>query len=267
MNDSITTIIDNDNFDFPMFTNFARDVRSMSSNLDSSSARKLVDSYYVLQENRIAFTAQSRELQSKNSPHELISFIAHNLQIMEKALKYPLENFSKSTLAGQWALDQYGIGPILAAGLSAHIDITKAPSVSNVWRYAGLDPTQTWDKGQKRPYNAQLKTLCWKIGQSFMKYSSKDQCFYGQLYLKDKNRRIAKNKAGDYADAILGIQNLSDAQIDAQSRRYAVKIFLSHYHSIAYQDYYGEIPVLPYPIISKKNFTLIPVPNNPFDIK
>jgi hypothetical protein len=264
-----------------MFTHFARDVRSMSSNLDSSSARKLVDSYYVLQENRIAFAAQARELEKQQSPYELVAFIAHNLHIMEKSLKYPLQRYAESSVAGEWAISQYGIGPVLAAGLSAHIDITKAPTAGSVWRYAGLDPTQKWEKGQKRPYNAELKTLCWKIGQSFLKFHKKDQCFYGHLYEQDKIRRIAKNEAGDYADfakEILQTKNfkvnktrdklesgvLSDAQIDAQARRFAVKIFLSHYHAVAFQAHHGEPAPRPYIIAHGDHVHEIAIPGNPF---
>jgi hypothetical protein len=281
---NLTTQLDivNDlHFDFPMFTHFARDVRSMSSNLDSSSARKLVDSYYILQENRIAFAAQARELEKQQSPYELVAFIAHNLHIMEKSLKYPLQRYAESSVAGEWAISQYGIGPVLAAGLSAHIDITKAPTAGSVWRYAGLDPTQKWEKGQKRPYNAELKTLCWKIGQSFLKFHKKDQCFYGHLYEQDKIRRIAKNEAGDYADfakEILQTKNfkvnktrdklesgvLSDAQIDAQARRFAVKIFLSHYHAVAFQAHYGEPAPRPYVIAHGDHVHEIAIPGNPF---
>ena len=276
----VETFNDSD-FDFPMFTRFARDVRSMSSDLDSASARNIVDAYYTLQENRMAFAAQARELEKQESPHELVAFMAHNLHLMEKALKFPLERFAEASVAGEWALSMYGIGPVLAAGLSAHVDITKAPTAGSVWRYAGLDPTQTWEKGQKRPYNAELKTLCWKIGQSFMKFSGKEQCFYGQLYKQDKARRIAKNEAGDYADfakSILEKKNfkvnqtraklesgvLSDAQIDAQARRFAVKIFLSHYHAVAYQAHHGEPAPRPYIIAHGDHVHEIAIPNNPF---
>jgi hypothetical protein len=200
---------------------------------------------------------------------------------MERALKYPLERFAEASVAGQWALSMYGIGPVLAAGLSAHVDITKAPTAGSVWRYAGLDPTMKWEKGQKRPFNAEFKTLCWKIGQSFMKFSGKEQCFYGQLYKQDKARRIAKNEAGEYADRaaqILATKNfkenhtkkvlqsgkLPDAQIDAQARRFAVKIFLSHYHAVAYQAHHGEPAPRPYIIAHGDHVHEIAIPGNPF---
>lgn len=267
--------------DMPMFSRLSRDVRELTVSLDPSSTRKLVDAYYTLQENRMAFAAQARELQNNSSPHELVQYLSANLHIMEKALKHPLQQFAASTVAGRWALEQYGIGPVLAAGLCAHIDITKAPTAGSVWRYAGLDPTIKWEKGQKRPYNAQLKTLSWKIGQSFMKFSGRDQCFYGKLYLTDKARRAEKNEAGDYSDfakqiltsknwkqnatkSILETGKLSPAQIDAQARRYAVKIFLSHYHAVAFQAQYDRPAPTPYIIAHGDHVHEIAIPNNPF---
>lgn len=272
---------DPEEFNFPMFNRFARDLRSMIVEIDSRTARELVAAYYNLQENRIAFAAQARELQKSDSPSELVEFLSFNLGLMEKSLKDPLQHYAQNSVVGTWALSQYGIGPVLAAGLMAHIDISKAPTAGSVWRYAGLDPTQKWEKGQKRPYNAELKTLCWKIGQSFMKFSGKNECFYGQLYKQDKARRFTKNEAGDYsefAEKILTEKNfkknktrttlesgkLSDAQIDAQARRFAVKIFLSHYHAVAYQDYHGEPAPRPYIIAHGDHVHEIAIPNNPF---
>lgn len=270
-----------EDFDFPMFNRFARDLRTLTVELNSRSAREIVAAYYNLQENRIAFAAQARELQKADSPSELVEFLSFNLGLMEKALKNPLESYAQNSVVGSWAMSQYGIGPVLAAGLMAHIDITKAPTAGSVWRYAGLDPTIVWEKGQKRPYNAELKTLCWKIGQSFMKFSGREECFYGKLYRQDKERRIAKNEAGDYSEfagEILTKKNfkqnqtrktlesgkLSDGQIDAQARRFAVKIFLSHYHAVAFQDYHGEPAPRPYIIAHGGHVHEIAIPNNPF---
>lgn len=268
-------------FSLPEFFSMRKDVRNLSVNFDSNSIRKLVQMYYTLQKERIAFAAQARELEAVQSPNELVKYYADSMHVMESSLKYPLERFSETFLVGRWALSQYGIGPVITAGLLGHIDITKARTAGAIWRYAGLDPTIKWEKGQRRPYNAELKTLCWKIGQSFMKFSGKEQCFYGHLYLADKARRTAKNQAGDYAQyaqemlstknygfnptrTILESGKLSPGQIDAQARRYAVKIFLSHYHAVAYQDHYGTPAPTPYIIAHGDHVHEISIPNNPF---
>jgi len=75
-----------------------------------------------------------------------------------------------------------GIGPILASGLIAWLSnpILKADYVSQIWSYCGLAPGQERKKGKKVNYNPRLKTFCWKIGQSFIKF----KCFGRELYKK-----------------------------------------------------------------------------------
>lgn len=269
-------IVDAD-IDMPLWQKMARDIRSMSVTMDRRSVRDLVATYYRIQKDRIALSAQSDQLQKVGSPHELTDFLSDNFGYMEAALKYPLERFAQTYPVGQWALSQYGIGPVISAGLIAHIDITRAKTAGSVWRYAGLDPTQEWNKGQKRPFNADLKVLCWKIGQSFMKFSGRDQCFYGKLYLNDKARRVELNESGAYAERakeILASKNwgvnpssnmlktgkLPAAQIDAQARRFAVKIFLSHFHAVWFENHYNTPAPTPYVIAHKDHVHEIEIP-------
>jgi len=189
-------------FDFFQFNQrmLNKDVRNMEVDLDRRSARELVSLYYDLQKARVAYNNQVRDLVKAGSPHDLLSYYSQIIEMLEKSLVAPLDHFGDQFAVGRWAKSQYAIGPVITAGLVAHIDIAKAPTAGAIWRFAGLDPTIKWEKNQKRPYNAQLKTLTWKIGQSFMKFSNKDQCFYGHLYKQDKARRIEKNENGDYAE-------------------------------------------------------------------
>jgi len=266
-------------FMFPLWNNLSKDVRALAVNFDRSSVRELVSLYYRLQDNRVASAAQTRELKKSGSPYELMEYLSVQLATMEKSLKYPLQRFAESYEVGNWAMSQYGIGPVITAGLISHIDIDRAPTAGSVWRYAGVDPTIKWEKNQKRPFNAELKTLVWKIGQSFMKFSNKDECFYGKLYKQDKERRIAMNEAGDFADkakAILAAKEwkrdnvtrrrlkdgfLPDGQIDAQARRFAAKIFLSHFHAVWFEDHHNEPAPTPYTIAHMEHVHEIKIPN------
>jgi hypothetical protein len=249
-------------FDFPMWKNFSKDIRALHLKFDQSSVRELVSTYYRIQQDRIAVSAQSRELKENGSPYELTEFLSKQLHYMESSLVKPFEHFVSTYKVGQWAISQYGIGPVITAGLISNIDISRAHTAGSIWRYAGMDPTVVWNKGQKRPWNAELKTLTWKIGQSFMKFSGKDQCFYGKLYLQDKERRSKINESGGYSETakhILSTKNfkqnvtkaklenglLSDAHIDAQARRFAAKIFLSHFHTVWYEDHHTQLQGTP----------------------
>lgn len=268
----------NHGFAFPLWQRMSKDVRTMRLNFDRNSVRELVSTYYRIQDDRIALAAQARELQAVGSPHELAEYLSDQLGYMEASLKSPLKAFAESYEVGRWALSQYGIGPVITSGLISHIDIEKAPTAGSVWRYSGLDPTSKWEKGQKRPWNAELKVLSWKIGQSFMKFSNKEQCFYGKLYRQDKQRRIELNESGAYAERakiILESKNwranksketlqsgmLPAAQIDAQARRFAVKIFLSHFHAVWFETHHDKPAPRPYTIEHMGHAHMIEIPN------
>lgn len=243
-----------------------RDIKDASVTMSADEARFLVDAYYMMQEDRKRAHNQVRALGESQEPHMVIQWLADQSQMLESQIKRALDAYSASHEIGVWAREVTGIGPVIAAGLMAHIDITRAPTVGHIWRYAGLDPTTKWDKGQKRPWNAELKTLCWKIGESFVKVSSKPDAFYGHIYLERKAQEVAKNENGDFAeqaakkleefnigkdtDAYKAYSKgkLPPAHLHARAKRYAVKLFLSHWHEVAYQAHYGKEPPLPYPI-------------------
>lgn len=240
-----------------------KDLVRKSGMLDRRQAGALVDYYYRVQEHRIALGNQESSILYDEDDSMIIQFYHAQILTVEKSIVPALQTYAEAHEVGRWSLAQMGIGPILAAGLLAHIDIEKAPTVGHIWRYAGLDPTSKWEKGQKRPWNAELKTICWKIGQSFIKVSGKDDAFYGKLYVQDKERRMAKNEAGDYAE--LAAQTLREKNIQhketrqvyesgklpqsrilSQAARYSTKLFLAHWHDVAYRDFYKTEPPKPY---------------------
>lgn len=240
-----------------------KDLVRKSGTLDRRQAGALVDYYYRIQEHRIALGNQVSSILHDEDDSILIEYYHGQISTVEKSIIPALQTYAEAHEVGRWSLDQLGIGPILAAGLLAHIDITKAPTVGHIWRYAGLDPTSKWNKGEKRPWNAELKTICWKAGQSFIKVSGKDDAFYGKLYLQDKERRMAKNEAGDYAELAaqtLREKNIQDkatratyeagrlpqSRILSQAARYATKLFLAHWHHVAYEEHYNTAPPKPY---------------------
>lgn len=116
------------------------------------------------------------------------------------------------------------------------------------------------------PYNKELKKLCWKIGESFVKVSSKEESLYGKLYNERKAYEIQKNEKGEYknqAENILKTNNISKsteaykfysigklprAHINARAKRWTVKIFISHLFEAMYIDYYKEPAPTIYPV-------------------
>lgn len=244
----------------------SRDLKSAAKTLSDDEARFLVDAYYMMQEDRKRANNQVRALEEAVEPHDVIGWLAAQSDTLEKQIKRALDAYSGSSPVGEWARSVVGIGPVIAAGLLAHIDIEKAPTVGHIWRFAGLDPTTKWNKGEKRPWNAGLKVLCWKIGESFVKVSGNPAARYGAIYVERKAYESAKNERRDYADQAERILTekkigktteafkhysegrLPPAHIHARAKRYAVKLFLAHYHHTAYVDRFGTEPPLPYAI-------------------
>lgn len=247
-------------------TKLSNDVRRAAITLSDREARFLVDTYYQMQDERIRAEHQLRAATEFDEPHETIRWLSGEWRVLEGEIAKALDWYTRGNHMGVWAREVIGIGPIIAAGLAAHIDITKAKTAGAIWRFAGLDPTVRWGKGEKRPWNAKLKTLCWKIGESFVKVSGKPEACYGQAYLERKAYEIERNDSGHNAERAAEILtekkigktteafkhltagHLPPGQIHARAKRWAVKLFLSHWHGEAYRHHFGKEPPLPYPI-------------------
>lgn len=277
----------------------SRDLRHAAEVLTTGQARYLVDTYYQAQQHRIEAANQRDASESSGEPVEFVTWLAARLKALESAIRSALDRYSDQHAPGRWAKAQVGIGPVIAAGLLAHIDAGKARTAGAVWRFAGLDPSVKWDKGQKRPWNADLKVLAWKIGESFIKQQNHDDAIYARLIQSRKLVEIGRNEAGDFtaqaAEALAakrwrnetqarawlqgcytppithellalplpkrqaflttrrgepgsGMPMLPPAHIHARAKRWGVKLFLAHYHHVAYEVQHGAPPPKPYVI-------------------
>lgn len=257
-----------------------KDLKDASYILSKDEARFLVDAYYMMQDNRIRTDGQIRSMSASGEPNAVLQWLSDQNSTLEKQVARALDAYSSAHHAGRWARSQIGIGPVIAAGLLAHIDIQKAPTNGHIWSYAGLDPRNEWRKGEKRPWNAELKTLCWKIGESFVKVSGKEDAYYGQLYKQRKELETQKNdelafkdqaeqklekfKIGKTTDAYkaYSVGKLPAAHIHARAKRYAVKIFLSHFHEVWFEHEFGKKPPQPYPLEHLGHAHKMEVPKN-----
>lgn len=318
---------DEQNFDgIESVKRLSRDLKKASLTLSPDEARFLVDAYYQMQANRIRADNQIRSLKENEEPHAAITWLSQENGVLERSIRNALDAFSSATVLGKWSKSICGIGPVIAAGFLAHIsmepwrcdisrsDITKKPcnakdphgprcrieqirTVGHIWRFAGYDPTVIWEPKTRRPWNAKLKTLCWKAGESFVKVSTNDADFYGHLLVERKNyemknnfegklvaqavAKLEKYKIGKETDAWAwysgcltpqdaldiamapsekrlgmvkrmarkpgeGLAMLPPAHIHARAKRWAVKLFLSHYHAVAHMEYFHEPAPKPY---------------------
>lgn len=115
------------------------------------------------------------------------------------------------------------------------------------------------------PYNKELKKVCYLIGESFCKVSNRGS-LYGELYKERKALETYRNENLEYkeqAEKLLSEKNydkttdtykcliqgkLSPAHITMRAKRYAVKIFLTHFFEACYIYTYKKNPPVIYPI-------------------
>jgi len=269
---------DEEKAEFSLIEKMIRAMRLLAAGLTQMEARFLVWAYYAMQEDRKRANNQIRALKEVGEPHELVIWVSENARRLENDVKAALDVYSAAHPLGRWMRTIHGIGPVLSAGLLAHIDflhgrkekdcdcetnelkrarMTKTLKLKEgaaicaghpiqtcgaIWRFAGQDPTVHWEKGQRRPFNAELKTICWKIGESFVKVSNDEHSFFGKKYKDRKAQEIAKNEAGDFsAQAEAMVKNvpkhkqvatykqgiLPDGHIHSRAKRFAVKMFLA----------------------------------------
>jgi hypothetical protein len=246
-------------------TRLSRDMRAASRLLSPAQQRMLVDLYYQLQDDRKRAFNQLRA--SQEEPNEFVTMLSAFLLRLEKTIVSALDEATDVSPRDRWAKQHTGMGPVLTAGLAAYIDITKTPSVSCLWALAGLNPDQKWEKGQKRPWNAKLKVLRWKISDSFKKLHNHPKCIYGQLYAERKLLELERNERGDFqeqAERTLATVRivapetrawyeqgkLPPGRLDLRAMRYSVKRFLSHYFHVAWEVHYGTDVPLPYVFVA-----------------
>lgn len=286
-----------------------RDLKNAAVTLSADEARFLVDYYYAMQEDRIRAGHQVRTLRESAEPHEVLAWLGDNTSILEQQIKRALDAYTEASIVGQWSKSIVGIGPIISAGLLAHIDLEpwkcghtdakprdrcrpEAPhgpachriridTCGQIWRFAGLDPTVRWEKKTKRPWNASLKTLTWKIGESFVKVSGHADDVYGKLYLQRKALEQERNADGAFADqarekldrfkidkktdayAAYSTGKLPPGHLHARAKRWAVKLFLAHWHHVAYETRFGIAPPKPYILTQGNHAHYLAPPNWP----
>lgn len=297
-----------------------KDLKVAAQNLDERQVRYFVDRYYQLQADRVRADAQARE---EATPSALLNFTRDHAWRLETVIKTSMKHYALSRPVGVWLMGVHGIGPVLAAGLLSHLDVTKAKSAASFWRFAGMDPTVAWEgkaavrafvdaqvaqadtleeavaqcarlKGRnaasllhqattkpdgtpkkltvesitkalsRQPWNAQLKVLCWKAGESFVKHSGNEKCLYGQLYRKRKALEVSRNQAGEHGEAAAQILTqktfkadtvakaaysagrFPDGHVDMRAKRAIKKLFLAHVFQVMFEAQYHRPAPIPY---------------------
>ncbi len=162
---------------------------SMSENL-----RVLVDLRTVMQKNRIAYglrmDAITREADQGND-HVLAQLEEWHTRFLdlEKDADEQIRDMAQDYPIIQQMVEIKGISFILAAKAVSLIDISRAPTISALWRYSGYGLNEKGErdkptKGEKLKYNTRLKATVYNISGSFLKSNSP----YREIYDSAKEK-------------------------------------------------------------------------------
>ena len=161
------------------------------------SLQILTRAYYDYQEERIRLDGQIGRKKNgdlkKNTPdrdESMLLFLMARRAEVEKTENDLAKEIAKEIhlhpLWKDFLFHVKGCGEGMAAVILTQFDIHKAPTVSNLWSFAGLAPGKDRKvKGQKCPYNQFLRSkLCGVLGSGFLKANSP----YREYYDNMKNR-------------------------------------------------------------------------------
>jgi len=226
--------------------------------VSKNEIRFLVELYYKVQEMRKATGGQIRAAEEAGDSAHLLWWFHRGQVKVERQIYTIMDVWTDKFEAARWAKSVFGIGPVLSAGLQAHVDLDRTTTYSKMIRFGGWDPTVIWRKGEKRPWNPALKKLFWLIGDGFMKRWNHPRCKYGHFIKRKWDLEKLRNERGDFADsAVYSLEDkkygktteaykhykegrLPPARILLRAERKGVKLFLSHWYETAYAVHYGK---------------------------
>jgi len=245
-----------------------KDLRQAAETLSTQEARFLVDAYYTTQADRIRAQGRVRAMSESTEPHSVINWLEEQSSVLEKQILAALDRYSASHPIGEWMRSIAGVGPVIAAGFLANLNITRAPAISNFWSYCGVAPGRDRRvKGEKIKYNPSMKRLTFLLGESFKRLSKNNpDNYYRHVYDVRKAYEAKVNEEGGYAeiakDALEKKKYRDDTKakkvyesgklplghLDRRAARYAAKFFLAHLHEVWFEYEYGKTKDKPYPL-------------------
>lgn len=207
-----------------------KDLRAAAGVMQRNQARYLIGIYLSMQASRKASDQKIARMEKRGlmEPHSVLEWASEKSYAVEKQILAAINMFAESEYMGRWAMGIFGVGPVVAAGLLAHIDMNSwkcahvqdqdeipcnpdAPhgpeckhlpiqTAGQIWRFAGFDPTAVWEKGEKRPHNAALKQICYYAGESFIKGCNNPKSVFGKLFKDRKAFEWQRNLSGGNAE-------------------------------------------------------------------
>lgn len=149
----------------------------------------LVDSMLSIEKLRVATQVRQTHLKLKNRTDPETNELLERLKQLEDYVDERVAKIIINHPAYYWFSQVKGVGKENIGKVVGLIDISKAETISAVWKYAGYavengKAPKRIKNGGKLAYNSQLRTMCWRLGTSLLKGGGK---FY-EVYVAEKQK-------------------------------------------------------------------------------
>jgi hypothetical protein len=193
-----------------------------------------------IQKARVAAQVRESHLNRAGATDPLTIGILKRAEDFEEWLNQEVRQAVKSHPAYPWFSRVKGIGDLNIGKVIAKVDISRAQTVSALWRYAGYavfdGKAERREAGKKSHHNQDLKTMCWRLAKSLIRANGK----YADLYRREKEKAAGRLDARgikivpaadlpkEKGKKIETEELLSLGHHDNMAMRKMIKIFLSH---------------------------------------
>lgn len=221
----------------------------------------LVDTGLSIEKTRVRLQIRQSHLKLQKRKDPTVDALLEDVASLEKSIDKKVTVLLKEHPAYVWFSQIKGIGNENIGKVVGLVDIEKAYTISSLWKFAGYSvengKAPKKEKGVKLEYNAQLRTMCWRLASSLLRSKGS----YYKYYLSQKERyqqrfinegySIVKaaqiKKKGKY---------ISEGHIHNMALRKMIKLFLSHLW-LVWREEVGLTVTNPYVIDNLKHDSFI----------
>lgn len=200
--------------------------------------RFVTELYYDIQKMRIMSGNRLNQLRRDGMDPQraqvMQDWVDERLVSIEKDIKKMATKYVEEEEIWSWLNEVKGIGPVISACLISWIKpIKRFDTVSSLWAYCGQDVRDGMaprkKKGEKVNWNPRLRTLCWKISDSFVKSKGPYRDEYDRAKAFYRAKFPDQVDTGEKTRRGTPIMQYTDLHIHNMAKRKAVKLFLSHF--------------------------------------
>ncbi len=155
----------------------------------------LVDAGLAIEKLRVAAQIRNTHLGLQGRTCKETKELLARISDLENYVDERVAEMVKNHPAYSWFSKVKGIGKENIAKVVGLIDITKANTISSLWKFAGYavknGKAPKRQKGEKLSYNSQLRSMCWRLGSFLMRSRGKFKDYYD----REKKKYIQKYEA------------------------------------------------------------------------